>query len=76
VARSNFSFDKRRKELEKMKKKEAKRQAKAERKAAVEAGEVVPEPVVVIDEYGNAVEVLPEADPDAAEAEDRDNLPD
>ena len=64
MARSNFSFEKRRKELEKKKKKEAKRQAKADRKAAIAAGEEVPEPVVVIDEFGNAVEVLPEVDED------------
>ena len=62
MARSHYSYEKRRKELEKKKKKEAKRQAKAERKAAEEAGEVIPEPVVMIDEFGNAVEVVPEAD--------------
>ncbi len=62
MARNHFSFEKRRKELDKKKKKEAKRLAKAERKAAIEAGEEVPEPVIVIDEFGNAVEVLPELD--------------
>ncbi len=62
MARNHFSFEKRRKELDKKKKKEAKRLAKAERKAAIEAGEEVPEPVIVIDEFGNAVEVLPEVD--------------
>lgn len=65
MARSHFSFEKRRKELEKKKKKEAKKLAKAERKAALEAGEEIPEPVIVIDEFGNAVEVLPEVDPEA-----------
>ncbi len=64
MARSHFSFEKRRKELEKKKKKEAKRQAKADRKAALEAGEEIPEPVIVIDEFGNAMEVLPETDPE------------
>jgi S-adenosylmethionine hydrolase len=64
LARSHFSYEKRRKELEKKKKKEAKKLAKAEKKAALEAGEEIPEPVIVIDEFGNAVEVVPEADPD------------
>lgn len=62
MARSHFSFEKRRKELEKKKKKEAKRLAKAERKAARDAGEEIPEPVVVIDEFGNVVEVESEGD--------------
>ena len=62
MARNHFSFEKRRKELDKKKKKEAKRLAKAERKAAIEAGEEIPEPVIVIDEFGNAVEILPEVD--------------
>jgi len=66
LARSHYSFEKRRKELEKKKKKEAKRAAKAERKAALEAGEVIPEPVVTIDEFGNVVEVVPEAETDPA----------
>ena len=76
MARSHFSFEKRRKELEKKKKKEAKRQAKADRKAAEEAGDAIPEPVIVIDEYGNAVEVVPEVDPDDetdSEEEDDDS---
>ena len=60
MARSHFSFEKRRKELEKKKKKEAKKAAKAERKAAIEAGEIPPEPVITIDEFGNVIEVLPE----------------
>lgn len=72
MARSNFSYEKRRKELEKKKKKEAKLQAKAERKAAIEAGEIVPEPVIVIDEWGNAVEVVPEDDEDDDVDEDDD----
>ena len=78
MARSHFSYEKRRKELEKKKKKEAKRLAKAERKAAEEAGEVIPEPVIVIDEFGNAVEVLPEVDEDeeSAEADDTSEKPD
>lgn len=71
LARSHFSFEKRRKELEKKKKKEAKKLAKAERKAALEAGEEIPEPVIVIDEFGNAVEVLPEVEAEA-ESEDED----
>jgi hypothetical protein len=61
LARSHFSYEKRRKELEKKKKKEAKRLAKAERKAAQEAGEDLPEPVVKVDEFGNVVEVYPES---------------
>ena len=56
LARSNFSFEKRRKELEKKKKKEAKRQAKAERKAAIEAGELPPDPEATFDEFGNVIE--------------------
>jgi hypothetical protein len=68
LARSNFSFEKRRKELEKKKKKEAKQQAKAERKAAIEAGEL-PEPVIVVDEFGNVTEVWPET---GEEDEDQD----
>ncbi len=69
MARSHFSFEKRRKELEKKKKKEAKKLAKAEKKAALEAGEEIPEPVIVIDEFGNAVEILPEAE---EETDDQD----
>lgn len=72
MARNHFSFEKRRKELEKKKKKEAKRLAKAERKAAIEAGEEVPEPVIVIDEFGNAVELVPEADEADEEPESED----
>jgi hypothetical protein len=60
LARSHFSYEKRRKELEKKKKKEAKRLAKAERKAAQAAGETLPEPVINVDEFGNVVEVYPE----------------
>ncbi len=67
MARSHFSYEKRRKELEKKKKKEAKKLARAERKAAIEAGEEIPEPVIVIDEFGNAVEVLPEVEEDEDE---------
>ena len=71
MARSHFSFEKRRKELEKKKKKEAKRLAKAERKAAIAAGEEVPEPVITIDEFGNVVEIMPEGAENAeSEAED------
>ena len=73
MARNHFSFEKRRKELDKKKKKEAKRLAKAERKAAIEAGEEVPEPVIVIDEYGNAVEVLPEIDEDEEFDDEEEN---
>jgi len=62
MARSHFSFEKRRKELDKKKKKEAKRQAKADRKSAIEAGETVVEPIVTIDEFGNVTEVYPETD--------------
>jgi S-adenosylmethionine hydrolase len=58
MARSQFSFEKRRKELEKKKKKkDAKRQAKADRKAS---GEEIPEPVVTIDEFGNVVATMPD----------------
>jgi len=72
LARSHFSFEKRRKELEKKKKKDAKRLAKAERKAAEEAGELIPEPVVTIDEFGNVVETYPEVDSDS-EDDDADD---
>jgi len=68
LARSHYSFEKRRKELEKMKKKEAKRQARAERKAGLAADEAAPEPVVTIDEFGNVVAVTPGED--AAPEED------
>ena len=64
MARSNFSYEKRRKELEKKKKKEAKRLAKAERKAAIAAGEEVPKPTITVDEFGNVTEVWPEVDED------------
>jgi len=74
LARSHYSFEKRRKELEKKKKKDAKRQAKVDRKAAEEAGEVIPEPEVKIDEFGNVVEIWPEdmedSEDDASEDED------
>jgi len=63
MARSNFSFDKRRRELEKKKKKEAKREIRAERKASGEPSIV---PVMELDEWGNPVEV--KKDP----ADDRD----
>jgi hypothetical protein len=73
LARSHFSFEKRRKELDKRKKKEAKLAAKAEKKALREAGVEIPEPVVVIDEYGNAVEVLPEVDEQDDDDDDDDD---
>lgn len=60
MARSNFSFEKRRKELDKKKKKESKLQAKAERKAAIAAGEIPAEPIISIDEDGNVVETWPD----------------
>jgi S-adenosylmethionine hydrolase len=72
LARSHFSYEKRRKELEKKKKKEAKRLAKAERKAALEEGKEIPEPVVVIDEFGNAVEVVTESEEDEDSPESND----
>jgi len=75
LAKNHFSFEKRRKELEKKKKKEAKRLAKAERKAAIEAGEEVAEPVIVIDEFGNAVEVLPEVDEDQEFEDEEEETP-
>lgn len=78
MARSHFSYEKRRKELEKKKKKEAKRLAKAERKAAQEAGEEVPEPEIKVDEFGNVVEVFPETEDDeeAPEANETSEDPD
>lgn len=78
MARSHFSYEKRRKELEKKKKKEAKKLARAERKAALEAGEEIPEPVIVIDEFGNVVEVLPETDEDedSPDSDDTSEKPD
>ena len=72
MARSHFSFEKRRKELDKKKKKEAKRLAKAERKAAIEAGEEIAEPVITIDEFGNVTEILPEVAEDADDSDDDD----
>ncbi|MFO7655086.1 MAG: hypothetical protein R6X25_14905 [Candidatus Krumholzibacteriia bacterium] len=72
MARSHFSFEKRRKELEKRKKKEAKRQARADRKAAKEAGELPDEPIVTLDEFGNVVELPAEVDDDADDADDED----
>lgn len=41
MARNNFTFEKRRRELEKKAKKEARKVAKEENKARAEAGEVV-----------------------------------
>ncbi len=75
MARSNFSFEKRRRELEKKKKKEAKRLAKAERKAAIAAGEVVPEPIISIDEFGNVVETIPEPDTETTDEADESAEP-
>ena len=72
MARSHFSYEKRRKELEKKKKKEAKRLAKAERKAAQEAGEEVPEPVIKVDEFGNVIEVYPETEDDSETPEENE----
>ncbi len=74
MARSQFSFEKRRKELEKKKKKEAKRQAKADRKAAIAAGEIeVAEPIISVDEFGNVVETMPEGyDADGLKIVDED----
>ena len=69
MARSNFSYEKRRKELEKKKKKEAKRLAKAERKAAIAAGEEVVEPIITVDEFGNVTETWPEVE----ESEEEDD---
>lgn len=76
LARSNFSFEKRRKELEKKKKKEAKREVRAERKAEGKPGTV---PVVRVDEWGNVVEVEGETgtdDADGTEAEQTDEAED
>jgi hypothetical protein len=72
LARSHFSFEKRRKELEKQKKKEAKRLAKAERKAAIEAGEAPPEPEVQFDEFGQVIEADPADAPKTDSSEDED----
>ena len=43
-----------------------------ESQEAEEAGEVIPEPVIVIDEFGNAVEVPPETDEDEESTEAND----
>lgn len=67
MARSPYSFEKRRKELEKQKKKDAKKQARTDRKAAIAAGEEVIEPTVTIDEFGNVVEIYPDEDDDDEE---------
>ena len=65
MAKSRFSFEKRRKEKEKKAKKEAKREARAERKAE---GTVDAVPIVELDEWGNPV--VPEADDDGAAGEE------
>ena len=70
MARSNFSYEKRRKELEKKKKKEAKRAAKAERKAAIDAGEEVVEPIITVDQFGNVTETWPEVEDDDQDEEE------
>ena len=67
VAKSRFSFEKRRKELDRKKKKDAKREARAERKAEDGAGGV---PVVELDEWGNPV--VEEAE-EAEEPEEEDD---
>jgi hypothetical protein len=72
LARSHFSYEKRRKELEKQKKKEAKRLAKAERKAAIAAGEAPPEPEVTFDKFGNAIEVESDDGPEAESQDEND----
>jgi hypothetical protein len=62
LARSQFSFEKRRKELDKKKKKEAKREARAVRKAEGDPGGI---PMVQLDEWGNPI-IEEEATEDAA----------
>ena len=48
--------------------------AKAERKAAEEeSGAETPEPVIMVDEFGNVVEVIPEVDPNAETDADTDS---
>ncbi len=54
MARSNFSFEKRRKEVEKKKKRAAKREARADRKSTGDEGGA---PIAELDEWGNVIEV-------------------
>ena len=73
MARSNFSFEKRRKELEKKKKKEAKRQARAERKAQGGADGEDAVPIVEVDEFGNPVLQPDEQDDTGPASEERED---
>jgi len=68
LGRSNTTYEKRRRELEKKKKREAKQLARAERKEAKEARAGAPEPVIALDEFGNVVVVEPEDDTSEDEA--------
>jgi hypothetical protein len=70
LGRSNSTYEKRRRELEKKKKREAKQQAKAERKAAREARGKTADPVITLDEFGNVVVVEPDPSPESDAAED------
>lgn len=74
MARNHFTFEKRRRELEKKKKKEAKRQARQDKKAELGEGEeadVVVEkgpPIAQVDQFGIPIE----PDDDAFEDETDD----
>ncbi len=68
MAKSRFSFEKRRKELDKKKKKEAKRQAREERKAAGDQDDRDSVPIVEVDEFGIPV-VSEEPEPEPGDPE-------
>ena len=61
MARSHFSYEKRRKELEKKKKKEAKRQERLERKTAKsDDPDAGGPPISGLDEDGNPIPIEPD----------------
>jgi hypothetical protein len=66
LARSHYSYEKRRKELEKIKKKEEKRRRKLERKAAAAAESSEPEGADDADDAGDADDADDPDDPDGA----------
>jgi len=74
VARSHFSYEKRRKELEKKKKKEAKRQERLERKTAkADDPDAGGPPIVPLDEDGNPMSI--ETDEPETDEDDTDDEP-
>lgn len=76
VARSHFSYEKRRKELDKKKKKEAKRQERLERKALKsDDPDAGGPPISGLDEYGNPIPVEPDVPEEDDEEEDETTEP-